>query len=431
MENKIGIQIRETGLNKTAEKPLPAKIATTGKKTSPKTADKAQLSPEARGTGAGFKARLGKVKNTLLRKTPADNPEASRPLTKKEAVALMDQIQDLTLGQSLFSSFDGPRVAFLPFGKNRQGKEEQLNFMQAFTRLEKGEKIKFKTYQWKDFEHTTYDFLGDPLIKGRSMTSHLERKHKELDFKAENFRQLRDNWAEFLKGKMEIHHREHCKTPGRTLYVPFVEGKEKDKKITLSKAVKLFKQGREVAFKPFVVSNYIRDEEGELKETAPYLKDAAIVEKPTRLSDLNGFSTFALKILNARYQPQEVPSGPEILREWRGKMEKPEASRREGEVFYQPFKEINGEAHQIGYDETASRLEREEPVYFQPKVWTKYDDFGAFLTGDSESKTHHGISLGMYGSLGDDSAGQKVKWTKIGSLEELRNFYAIEKKSLY
>jgi len=355
--------------------------------------------------------------------------EAMMPVIGEQALDIMDWIQDLTLQPQgpdnmrwMNDNFCPPKdrliaprseTAYLPRETGLRGKK--LSFYQAFQALSQGKPFNFVAAQWK----RDGDWVG--ALKTQKFSSQ----------KIENFNDLRDFYAGALGSELSAVASAKPRE-GRMAYFPFLlqtdsQGKEKLKKIGFDKAVSLMREGKQVTFKAFsrTMQNCAPGKDGYPKKTVERFGWQAAELPDFTAGNLNSFIAQARTWLGKPATAQaEIPSGKEILQTWDKAQENwcRRGPGHETQAFYEPYAETEpGKLEEIGFSRAGKLLEKKQTVFFQPKmpVWNEegYD-----------MKEFRYLSPDLGGTQGGFDRGP-VKPTKVGSLEELRDFYRLERDS--
>lgn len=367
MGMKIGPKISELvsgEIKSTRTKKSARKTPQTGVKNG----DKTSLSPAARGSGAGLKSRLGKVKTALL--GPVD-ASAQAPVSREEGLDIMGILRsDLLKG------------GYLPFVES-EGQTRQISYLEAVNKLEKGKNVLMRKM----------DNYGDDFYKSQYLRP-ADGDHAE--FKLLNLNQLRDvsaqNFMEQFANRAE----------DREFFRPFKPG-ENGKGLTFDQAFKRLKKGKSVDF-----------QEGRPGEA----KDCSCFCSTVSLSNLTAFVDFANRTLNKR-EPggDHLPDSGVVLEQLKRSLGQP---IEEGKIVYQPY--LGKE--KISYAETEKRLSQNLPVEIQPlQAVNCYD---GVYEGAEETLEYR--KLGESGDPHNTYLG--VKAAKVNSMNELREFYRIERRAV-
>jgi len=364
--------------------------------------DSVKLSQEKE---SGSSSRLRKMVAGALKETEPVDPQAFAPVSREEAAEIMSGIQERTLQKT--STFMKDRV-FLPFETTKEGKTRQLNFMLAMNRLEAGKTVEFKSHAMTDhygaFYHEGYEYEA---------------------VKISNFNQLRDFSLEPLADRFEFANQPNSFKHIGQGYQTFLPSNPGDKKqsIDFSQAFERIKSGKAVDFQ---LMNYSytttqRDEDGYIEHMDPVLHEKPVTVESVRISNPPDFAKFARRVLKeAEPQTQPIPSTKEILKGWESELQ---AEHQVDRVVYQPYRETEGGIEAIDYKTAGTMLTAKQPVYFQPEKWVCYSNprFGG------ENYEYRKVDLGEEPNFHFREWAHPVKWTKISSPQELKEFYQIER----
>ena len=404
------LQVRETRSENIAKTPK-------AKKSKPQIpVEIVKLSGDAK-SASGLKARLGKVKQTLTGKNSYSGPidrEAMMPLTGEQALDIMDWIQDLTLQPQLSFIYEKDQeTAYLPRETGLRG--GKLNFYEAFKGLGQGKPFNFVAAQWK----RDGDWKG--ALKTQKFSSH----------KIKNFNDLRDFYAGALGSELEANSGRKMKI-GEPVCRAFQtvtdgEGREKQKPIGFDQAVSLLKEGRTVTFKTMhpVKLNCTKGKDGYPKKTIDRYKLEEAPGQSFTASNLNAFiRQTRVWMGKPATAEREIPSGQKILHIWQQNYDNWCESGKGSAwtPFYLPYAETQaGKLEEIGFKQAENLLEKKQTVFFQPRlpVWN--------MEGYDMNEFRY-LAPNLGGTEADFGSGP-VKPTKINNMEELRDFYRIERDS--
>jgi len=265
---------------------------------------------------------------------------------------------------------------YLPFVES-EGQKRQISYLEAVNKLEKGRMVLMRRME----------NYGDDFCKSWYLRP-ADSYHTE--FRLQNLNQLRDVSAQSLMEKFE--------------YRPFLPG-ENGKSLTYEQAFKRLKNGKTVDFQ-------------ERRAGAAKSQDGSSFCGTVPLSNLTAFVGFANRTLNKRELGGEcLPDSEVVLEQLKRTLEQPV---EEGKIVYRPY--LGGQ--QISYAETQKRLSQNQPVEIQPMQAVNCYD--GIYEGAEETLEYR--KLGESGDPHNTYLG--VKAAKVSNMNELREFYRIERRAV-